>query len=102
MFARLRRRITIGGVGIGARIVAPNLGGRDPLPTSKVGCRDGLTPGHFRVRLRYPSPAVARAVLASATLEDENGACVVHLDVPVVHRVHFDDEDLPHEIRWEW
>jgi hypothetical protein len=68
-----------------------------------VGHRDGLTPGHFRVRLRYPSPDEARRALATASLQIENGVAVAHIDVPVVHRGHdWEHENRPPEIRWEW
>jgi hypothetical protein len=102
VFNRRGRTIATGAAGTGTTIVAPN-GGRDPMSHSHVGRREGLTPGHFRVRLRYPSPAEARLALRNAPVEEEGtGVFVVQLDVPAIPRTHYETENLPHEIRCEW
>ena len=102
VFNRRGRTITTGGVGTGAKIVAPNAG-RDPMSMSHVGRRQGLTPGHFRVRLRYASPEQARQALETASVNGEgDGVFIVNLDVPAISRTHYETENLPHEIRCEW
>jgi hypothetical protein len=102
IFNKRGRTITTGAVGSGAKIVAPN-SGRDPMSSNHVGRRDGLTPGHFRVRLRYASPDDARHALQNAPVEQErDGVVIVHLDVPAIPREHYDTENLPHEIRCDW
>jgi hypothetical protein len=95
------RAITVGHPGEDA-MHAPDPGPHSPSWT-RVGCREGLTPGHFRVHLRYRSPEDARRALASAAVQIENGVAVAHLDVPVVSRGHdWEHENRPPEIRWQW
>jgi hypothetical protein len=72
--------------------------GVDKVPLSLVGASYGK-PGHLKVALRYDSPEQMRAALDEMIVEQEPGKTIVHLLVPVRHRVDFNRDDQPHEIR---
>jgi hypothetical protein len=103
LFNRRRGTFDVGGYRDGAKVLMPDDSGRDPIRLASVGRRPGLTPGHYRVRLRFRTPEQARQALAAALVDIENGAAVAHIDVPVVRRdTEWAHEDLPHEIRGDW
>ena len=82
--------------------------GRDPIPYEKIG-RDrkrNLTPGNFRVRLRFDSLEAAKRALQAAAekIQREGKNFYLLFDVPVVERdrKHVDPPDPPSEIRVDW
>lgn len=51
----------------------------------------------------WPSLDDARRALQTAPIEQEgDGVFIAHLDVLVIHRVHYETENLPRDIRYDW
>lgn len=80
--------------------------GRDPIAFQKIGvdAARGLTPGTFRVRLRYETYAEATEALVAASVREEKGNFYLHFDVPVVNRAEdkVEPADPPSEVRVDW
>lgn len=80
--------------------------GRDPIPFKQIGKdkKRGLTPGHFRARLRYDSLSAAKRALKSAKIHQDGENYYLLFDVPVVERERSKVEppDPPSEIRVDW
>ena len=80
--------------------------GRDPITFSEIGLDPsrGLTPGKFRVRLRYGTFDAAAGALASASVTEDNGSFFLVFDVPAVNRTEdkVEPPDPPSEVRVDW
>ena len=80
--------------------------GRDPIAFQQIGVDTarGLTPGKFKVRLRFGSYAEAAEALAVASVSEEDGSFFLHFDVPAVQRAEdkVEPADPPSEVRVDW
>jgi hypothetical protein len=80
--------------------------GRDPIKFDEIGvdADRGLTPGKFRVRLRYGSSEEAAQALASAKVTEADGSYFLVFDVPAVSRPEdkVEPADPPSEVRVDW
>jgi hypothetical protein len=79
--------------------------GRDPIKFEQIGdASRGLTPGNFRVRLRFGTQAEAEEALRSVKIEEKYGSVFLVFDVPAVNRPKekVEPADPPSEIRVDW
>ena len=80
--------------------------GRDPIKFEQIGVDPGrgLTPGNFRVRLRFNSQTEAMDALRSAKVVEDYGSFFLAFDVPAVNRPKekVEPADPPSEIRVDW
>jgi len=80
--------------------------GRDPISFEQIGVDTArkLSPGKFRVRLRFGSYAEANDALVAATVTEEDGSFFLHFDVPAVNRTEdkVEPADPPSEVRVDW
>ena len=80
--------------------------GRDPISFQDIGvdAGRGLTPGKFRVRLRFGSRAEADQALSGASVSGGDGNYFVVLEVPAVNRPEdkVEPADPPSEVRVDW
>jgi hypothetical protein len=81
--------------------------GRDPIAFQDIGvdAARSLTPGKFRVRLRYGTLAEASQALSAASVtEDGKGSYFLVFDVPAVNRTEdkVEPAEPPSEVRVDW
>ena len=80
--------------------------GRDPINFQDIGVDTarGLTPGKFRVRLRFGSHAEAAQALTAASVSGDNGNYYLVFEVPAVNRPEdkVEPADPPSEVRVDW
>ena len=80
--------------------------GRDPISFNNIGVDTarGLTPGSFRVRLRYGTATEANQALSSASVTEDDGSFFLVFDVPAVNRAadKVEPADPPSEVRVDW
>ena len=80
--------------------------GRDPIKFGQIGVDPdrGLTPGKFRVRLRFGTAGEASEALASCRVVEDKGNFFLVFDVPAVERPKekVEPPDPPSEVRVDW
>lgn len=80
--------------------------GRDPIPFEHIGRnrKRMLTPGHFRVRMRFATQEAAESARKRAAVIKGDGGYFLLLDVPAVRRSRkkVEPPSPPAEVRVDW